>query len=325
MAFKSYKLKEISEYLGGKLIGGEPLEEISGINSLSEATSNELSFIYNKKFISDLKNTSALAVILSEEYKDDCPTTYILVKDVHLSYAKTTHLFSFDKEEYKNQKMIDSSAQIADDAFIGPNVYIGKNVIIEKGVIINSGTFIGNSSVIKEGTIIHSNVTIYHSVEIGKNNLIHASSVIGSDGLGFAKNKNDWMKIEHLGNVITEENVEIGAACTIDRASMGSTIISNGVKLDNQVHIAHNCCIGANTLIGAKTAVAGSTSIGSDCLIGGGCGIVDNIKITNKARINPMSFVTQSIKNPGIYSGGSILLDHAKWLRYMVAQKKKND
>ena len=325
MAFKSYKLKEISEYLGGKLIGGEPLEEISGINSLSEATSNELSFIYNKKFISDLKNTSALAVILSEEYKDDCPTTYILVKDVHLSYAKTTHLFSFDKEEYKNDNMIDSSAQIADDAFIGPNVHIGKNVIIEKGVIINSGASIGNSSVIKEGTIIHSNVTIYHSVEIGKNNLIHASSVIGSDGLGFAKNKNDWMKIEHLGNVITEENVEIGAACTIDRASMGSTIISNGVKLDNQVHIAHNCCIGANTLIGAKTAVAGSTSIGSDCLIGGGCGIVDNIKITNKTRINPMSFVTQSIKNPGIYSGGSILLDHAKWLRYMVAQKKKND
>ena len=166
---------------------------------------------------------------------------------------------------------------------------------------------------------------MYQSTKIGENNIIHANSVIGSDGLGFAKNKDSWQKIEHLGNVELKNDVEIGASCTIDRGSLGKTLLESGVKLDNQVHIAHNCNIGKNTIIGAKTAIAGSTVIGENCLIGGGCGIVDNIKIENEVRINPMTYVTKSIKQTGEYSGASVVLEHSKWLKHITIQKKKFD
>ncbi|MDC2994944.1 UDP-3-O-(3-hydroxymyristoyl)glucosamine N-acyltransferase, partial [Gammaproteobacteria bacterium] len=212
-----------------------------------------------------------------------------------------------------------------DEIEIGNNVYIGKNVIIEKGTKINSGAFIGDDVFIGEDTYLHPNVCLYHSVRIGKKNIIHANSVIGSDGLGFAKAQNSWEKIEHLGSVELKDNVEVGASCTIDRASLGITLLNSGVKLDNQVHIAHNCNIGKNTIIGAKTAIAGSTVIGEDCLIGGGCGIVDNIKIENNVRINPMSYITKSIKKSGTYSGGSVVLEHSKWLKHITIQKKEFD
>jgi UDP-3-O-[3-hydroxymyristoyl] glucosamine N-acyltransferase len=178
---------------------------------------------------------------------------------------------------------------------------------------------------IGEESYLYPNVTIYSSTILGKKNIIHANSVLGSDGLGFSKNNDSWEKIEHLGNLILADDVEIGASCTLDRGSLGKTVLNNGVKLDNQVHIAHNCDIGKNTIIGANTAIAGSTKVGEDCLIGGGCGIVDNIEIERNVRINPMTYVTQSIKKSGIYSGGSIVLEHSKWLKHITIQKKQFD
>jgi|TARA_B100001057_G_scaffold150454_1_gene150362 UDP-3-O-[3-hydroxymyristoyl] glucosamine N-acyltransferase len=320
---KSFKLSEISDFLEGQLFG-EGSKTVSEIKSLSEADKGSISFIYSKKFRKDLETTSASAVLVSKEYIEHCHVDYILVSNPHESYAKLTQLFSGDlRKNISNKNYVDSYS--IDDIEIGKNVYIGENVIIEKGTKINSGAFIGDDVFIGANTYLHPNVCLYHSVKIGKKNIIHANSVIGSDGLGFAKTEDSWEKIEHLGSVELKDNVEVGASCTIDRASLGTTILNSGVKLDNQVHIAHNCNIGKNTIIGAKTAIAGSTVIGEDCLIGGGCGIVDNIKIENGVRINPMTYITSSIKKSGIYSGGSVVLEHSKWLKHITIQKKAFD
>ena len=323
MSNKSFKLSEISDFLGGQLYG-KGSKTVSEIKTLSEADKGSISFIYSKKFSKDLKETSASAVIISKEYEEYCHVDYILVADPHESYAKLTQLFSKNlRKKISNKNYVDLYSK--DDIEIGKNVYIGENVIIEKGTKINYGSFIGDDVFIGEDTYLHPNTCLYHSVRIGKKNIIHANSVIGSDGLGFAKTSDSWEKIEHLGSVELKDNVEVGASCTIDRASLGTTILNSGVKLDNQVHIAHNCNIGKNTIIGAKTAIAGSTVIGENCLIGGGCGIVDNIKIENNVRINPMTYITRSIKKSGIYSGGSVVLEHSKWLKHITIQKKEFD
>ncbi len=323
MSKKSFKLSEISDFLGGQF-HGDGSKKVSEIKTLSEADENSISFIYSKKFRKDLETTSASIVLISKEYAEYCNVDYILVSNPHESYAKLTQLFSRNlRKKISKKNYVDSYSK--DDVEIGKNVYIGGNVIIEKGTKINSGVFIGDDVFIGANTYLHPNVCLYNSVKIGKKNIIHANSVIGSDGLGFAKTKDSWEKIEHLGSVELKDDVEVGASCTIDRASLGITILNSGVKLDNQVHIAHNCNIGKNTIIGAKTAIAGSTVIGEDCLIGGGCGIVDNIKIENGVRINPMTYITSSIKKSGIYSGGSVVLEHSKWLKHITIQKKEFD
>ena len=315
MSKKTFKLSEISNFLDGKLVGSGSLK-ISEISSLKDATNESISFFYNKKFLKDLKNTGAGAILVSKDFADYCNTNYILVSNVHAAYAKLTQLFFEDNRRKFSEN---------EDIQIGKNVFIGENVKLGKGVRINSGCFIGDDSIVGNDTYIHPNVCLYPLTVIGRNNIIHANSVIGSDGFGFAKKKDSWEKIEHLGYVELKDDVEIGAACTIDRASLGVTLIDKGVKLDNQVHIAHNCSIGKNTMIWAKTSISGSTNIGDDCLIGGGCGIVDNIKVENNVRINPMTYLTKSIKKPGIYSGGSIVLEHAKWLKHITIQKKQFD
>ena len=322
MSEKTYKLSEIANFLEGELLG-EASKTITNISSLNEANKGSISFIYNKKFVKELKSTSAAAVLLPREYKDLSSIDRIIVNNPHVAYAKLTSLFSSNirGEPYENS----NENFKKNDFVIGKNVFIGQKVKIGSGVIINPGCFIGDYSVIGKNSYIYPNVCLYQSTKIGENNIIHANSVIGSDGLGFAKNKDSWQKIEHLGNVELKNDVEIGASCTIDRGSLGKTLLESGVKLDNQVHIAHNCNIGKNTIIGAKTAIAGSTVIGENCLIGGGCGIVDNIKIENKVRINPMTYVTKSIKQTGEYSGASVVLEHSKWLKHITIQKKKFD
>ena len=322
MSEKTYKLSEIANFLEGELLG-EASKTITNISSLNEANKGSISFIYNKKFVKELKSTSAAAVLLPREYKDLSSIDRIIVNNPHVAYAKLTSLFSSNirGEPYENS----NENFKKNDFVIGKNVFIGQKVKIGSGVIINPGCFIGDYSVIGKNSYIYPNVCLYQSTKIGENNIIHTNSVIGSDGLGFAKNKDSWQKIEHLGNVELKNDVEIGASCTIDRGSLGKTLLESGVKLDNQVHIAHNCNIGKNTIIGAKTAIAGSTVIGENCLIGGGCGIVDNIKIENKVRINPMTYVTKSIKQTGEYSGASVVLEHSKWLKHITIQKKKFD
>ena len=184
---------------------------------------------------------------------------------------------------------------------------------------------INNSTKIGKKTVIHANSTIYDSVSIGANCIIHSGTVIGCDGLGFARDAENWVKIVHLGKVKIGDNVEIGANCSIDRGSVGDTIIENQVKLDNQVHVAHNVNIGRATVIAANTAIAGSTVIGKNCTVSGGCGIIDNLKITDSVHITALSLVTKSITKPGTYTSGTTLMDHGLWKKNAVAFKKLKD
>ena len=323
MSKKKLNLKQIADYLDGKIIGEEDCE-VENILPLDLANKHDISFLYSKKFIDKLKTTKAKVVVLEEEYKSFNGSFSIVVKDAHFAYAKLTQLFKqgMDKIGVSPDASIKSKS-IDPSSYIGPKVIIEEEAEIGKNVKILGGVYIGPKVKIADNTLIYSNVSIYSETKIGKNCIIHANSVLGSDGLGFANKNDKWEKIEHLGIVNVENEVEIGSGCTIDRSSTGETILKSGVKLDNQVHIAHNCEIGENTIIGAKTAIAGTTKVGKRCKIGGGCGIIDNIKLCDDVSVTPMSFVTKSITKKGMYSGGSMLMKHKDWLKYSAELNRK--
>ena len=323
MSEKKINLKKIANYLDGKIIGEEDCE-VENILPLDLANDEDISFFYNKKFIDKLKTTKAKVVVLEEEYASFNNSISIVVKDAHIAYAKLTQLFkkNIEKIGVSSDASIESN-DIDPSSFIGPRVIIEEKAEIGKNVKILGGVYIGSKVKIEDNTLIYPNVSIYSETKIGKNCIIHANSVLGSDGLGFANKDEKWEKIEHLGIVKVENEVEIGSGCTIDRSSTGETVIKSGVKLDNQVHIAHNCEIGENTIIGAKTAIAGTTKVGKRCKIGGGCGIIDNINLCDDVTVTPMSFVTKSITKKGIYSGGSMLMEHRDWLKYSAELNRK--
>ena len=323
MSEKKINLKKIANYLDGKIIGEENCE-VENILPLDLANKEDISFFYNKKFIDKLKTTKAKVVVLEEEYTSFNNSISIVVKDAHIAYAKLTQLFkkNIEKIGVSSDASIESN-NIDPSSFIGPRVIIEEKAEIGKNVKILGGVYIGSKVKIEDNTLIYSNVSIYSETKIGKNCIIHANSVLGSDGLGFANKDEKWEKIEHLGIVKVENEVEIGSGCTIDRSSTGETLLKSGVKLDNQVHIAHNCEIGENTIIGAKTAIAGTTKVGKRCKIGGGCGIIDNINLCDDVTVTPMSFVTKSITKKGIYSGGSMLMEHRDWLKYSAELNRK--
>ena len=323
MSEKKINLKKIANYLDGKIIGEEDCE-VENILPLDLANDEDISFFYNKKFIDKLKTTKAKVVVLEEEYTSFNNSISIVVKDAHIAYARLTQLFkkNIEKTGVSSDASIESN-NIDPSSFIGPRVIIEEKAEIGKNVKILGGVYIGSKVKIEDNTLIYSNVSIYSETKIGKNCIIHANSVLGSDGLGFANKDEKWEKIEHLGIVKVENEVEIGSGCTIDRSSTGETVLKSGVKLDNQVHIAHNCEIGENTIIGAKTAIAGTTKVGKRCKIGGGCGIIDNINLCDDVTVTPMSFVTKSITKKGIYSGGSMLMEHKDWLKYSAELNRK--
>ena len=323
MSEKKINLKQIADYLDGKIIGYEDCE-VGNILPLDLANEEDISFLYSKKFIDKLKATKAKVVVLEEKYSSFNNSTSIVVKDAHLAYAKLTQLFKkrIDKIGVSSDASIKSN-RIDPSSYIGPKVIIEEEAEIGKNVKILGGVYIGSKVKIEDNTLIYSNVSIYSETKIGKNCIIHANSVLGSDGLGSANKDEKWEKIEHLGIVKVENEVEIGSGCTIERSSTGETILKSGVKLDNQVHIAHNCEIGENTIIGAKTAIAGSTKVGKRCKIGGGCGIIDNINLCDDVTVTPMSFVTKSIAKKGIYSGGSMFMEHKDWLKYSAELNRK--
>ena len=319
MVNKEFKLSEIANLLNLSLEGDQDFK-VSSINNLQEAKKTDISFYYSKKFKKDLENTKAGAVILSRS--DDLNTieNKLFTDQVHLAYAKCSQLFIPTRENFspKEKKPI-----VHEGAIISPNCNIEANVKIEDGVVIKAGVFIGTGSIIKKNTLINSNVSIYSNSLIGSDCIVHSGTVIGSDGLGFAKNGKKWEKIIHYGYVEIGNSVEIGAGCTIDKASSGKTVIKDGVKLDNQIHLAHNSILGENTIIGANTSIAGSVKIGKSCMIGGLCGIVDNIEIVDEVIIHPMTFVTNNIKNKGVYSGGPVAMEHKDWLKKIAFERKK--
>jgi UDP-3-O-[3-hydroxymyristoyl] glucosamine N-acyltransferase len=301
---------EIAEMYNGEVYGDGNIT-VQTLCTIEDGKENGLAFLANPKYLPYLYKTQAAAVLVSKDFLPDKPlhTTLIKVDNPYTVFTDILNRYFNKKIELKgisSKACIDETAQIGEDVYIDNNVRIGKGVIIHNKVKIFANSFIGDYSVIGENTVIHANVSIYDQTLIGKNCIIHSGTVIGADGFGFAPQKDGtFTKIPQIGNVIIHDNVEIGANTCIDRATLGSTIIGSGVKIDNLVQIAHNCVIGENTVIAAQSGISGSTKIGKNCMIGGQVGIVGHIQIADGTQIGAQSGVSKTIKNKGSILRGS--------------------
>ena len=305
-----FTAQQIANALDGT-VEGNPDIEVTNVSKIEEGVQGTLSFIANLKYASYLYETNASIVIVSNDLKLEktVSPTLIRVNDPYLSFAILLEMYQHSKAKRKG---ISERASISKSAIIGKNVYIGDFVVIgEKTVIgddcmIYPNTTIGYNCKIGNGSLLFSGVNIYDDCLIGSECTIHAGVVIGSDGFGFAPMDNDsYKKIPQIGNVIIEDRVEIGAQTTIDRATMGSTIIRRGAKIDNLVQIAHNVIVGENTVIAAQSGVSGSTKIGKNCLIGGQVGIIGHLEIADGVMIAAQSGIGKSIKEEKSIHEGS--------------------
>jgi len=303
-----FKAQQIADILEGDVIGN-PEVEVSKLSKIEEGEKGSLTFLSNPKYNSYLYTTNASVAIVNKSLvlEKEVKTTLIKVDDAYKSFSKLLEFYN----EVKNNKsgreqpnFIAVSAEIGENEYIGAFVYIGENVKIGNNVKIYPNTNIGDNSIIGDNTVIFSGVKIYADTKIGENCKVHSGAVIGADGFGFAPNENGEFKaIPQIGNVIIEDNVDIGAACTIDRATLGATIIRKGVKLDNQIQIAHNVEIGKNTVIASQTGVAGSTKIGRNCMIGGQVGIAGHLKIGDNVKILGQTGVTKNLRDNQMVHG----------------------
>ncbi|MEP7163587.1 MAG: UDP-3-O-(3-hydroxymyristoyl)glucosamine N-acyltransferase [Ferruginibacter sp.] len=316
-----FSAAQIAQIISGKVEGNADTA-VSSFGKIEEALSNQLAFLANPKYEDFLYNTNASIVIVNEslELKQPITTTLIRVPDAYSAFAtlldkyqqiKTQQLTGIQQPVYMH-----ATVKTGENVFIGAFAYLGENVIIGNGVKIFPNVYLGNKVIVGENTIIHPGVKIYHDCVVGKNVVIHAGTVVGSDGFGYAPQKDGSLKkVPQIGNVVIEDFVEIGANTTIDRATIGSTLIRSGAKLDNLLQIAHNVEIGNNSVIAAQSGVSGSTKIGKNVLIGGQAGIVGHIQIADGSKINAQSGVSKSIKSPNSAVTGSPAYDYTAALR----------
>ncbi|MEC8860987.1 MAG: UDP-3-O-(3-hydroxymyristoyl)glucosamine N-acyltransferase [Pseudomonadota bacterium] len=334
----SVTLGELAQHLRAELNdAGQRVTDlpITGLATLATATSGQLSFLSNPKYIKQLAKSDASAFIVHPDMLELVSKPCLVTRKPYVAYAHASQLFdSMEAQESRADNDgfgIDASARVSPQAVIGERVVIGPGAVIDADVVIGDGTRIGANVSIGRGSrlgsdcVIHANVSIYHRVRIGSRVILHSSVVIGADGFGFAFDGERSVKIAQLGSVTLGDDVEVGAGSTIDRGALDDTVIGNGVKIDNQVQIGHNCTVGDHTVICGCTALAGSTHIGRYCLIGGGVGITGHLTIADKVSIGAMSMVSRSVDKPGVYASGAILQESSQWRRNAVAQTKLAD
>ncbi|HKG67537.1 MAG TPA: UDP-3-O-(3-hydroxymyristoyl)glucosamine N-acyltransferase [Segetibacter sp.] len=303
-------------------IEGSADSAVGGFGRIEEAQNGQLAFLANPKYEDFLYITQASVVIISDrlELKQPVECTLIRVPDPYSAFATLLHYYEQLKTQQLNgvqePSFISPNSTRGDNVFIGAFAYIGELSEIGNNVKIFPGVYIGNNVKIGDNSLLHPGVKIYHDCIVGKNVTIHAGSVIGGDGFGFAPQADgSFKKVPQIGNVIVEDNVEIGSNATIDRATIGSTVIRAGAKLDNLIQIAHNVEVGNNTVIAAQAGVSGSTKIGNNVMIGGQAGVVGHIQIADGSKINAQSGVSKSIKTPGSTVTGSPAFDYTSTLR----------
>jgi UDP-3-O-[3-hydroxymyristoyl] glucosamine N-acyltransferase len=301
-----YKLADIALLINAELIGDKN-SLITNIAKIEEAKSGDLSFIANPKYLKFGKTTKATALIVSKTYTTNRNDIALLkVDDPYFAFLKIMESVLAPKSK-NHLSGIHPSAIINDNVKIGKNVYIGPNTVIYgnctigDNVIIHALVYIGEDTIINDNSLIYPNVVIRNKITIGKNVIIHPGAIIGSDGFGFVPNKSTgkYDKLPQLGGVIIEDNVEIGANTTIDRATIGNTIIHSGTKLDNLIQIAHNVVIGENSAMAAQSGISGSTKLGKNCIVAGQVGLVGHIEVADKIAIGAQSGVSKSLKKEG--------------------------
>ena len=297
-----FTAEQIASILEGDVVGN-PLAEVYKLAKIEEGVSGSLTFLSNQKYQNYIYNTNATIVIVNRSFvpEKEVTSTLIKVDDAYASFSKLLEYYNqvkLMKSGIEQPSFISENVTYGPDLYLGSFSYIGKNVKIGANVKIYPNTFIGDNVTIGDNCLFYAGVRVYSETEIGSGCIFHSGTIIGSDGFGFAPLEDGtYSKIPQIGNVIIEDDVEIGAASTIDRATLGSTIIRKGVKLDNQIQVAHNVEIGEHTVIAAQTGIAGSTKIGSNCLIGGQVGIAGHLTIGNNVRIQAQSGVGRNIKD----------------------------
>jgi UDP-3-O-[3-hydroxymyristoyl] glucosamine N-acyltransferase len=303
-----FTARQIAELLNGT-IEGNPEVSISNLSKIEEGIPGTMSFLSNPIYTNYIYTTKSSLIIVNHDFVPSQPIsgTLIRVENAYSSFARLLELFNQNSSEkcgISPLSFISKSAQVGDNAYIGEFVFIGENVVVGNNVKLYPHVYVGDKSRIGDDTTLMSGVKLYHDTVIGKNCTIHAGVVIGSDGFGFApQTGNEFKKVIQIGNVIIEDNVEIGSNTTIDRATLGSTIIRKGVKLDNLIQIAHNVEIGENTVIAAQTGIAGSTKIGKNCMLAGQVGIIGHLVIGDNVRIGAQSGIEHDIKDGEMYLG----------------------
>lgn len=322
-----FTAQQIAELLKGS-VEGNPQAEVNGLSKIEEGKPGTLSFLANPKYNEYIYTTKASIVIVNSTFEAESPVeaTLIRVADAYKSFASLLEIYNQivnDKKGIEQPSFVDPSATIGKDVYIGAFAYIGKNSVIGDGVKIYPQCYVGDNVVIKDNTTLFAGCRVYSFCQIGKECNLHAGVIIGADGFGFAPNEqNNYKKVPQIGNVVIEDYVEVGAGTTIDRATLGSTIIRKGVKLDNLIQIAHNVEIGENTVIAAQTGVAGSTKIGKNCMIGGQVGIVGHLSIANGVKIAAQSGIGTSITTEGEIVQGSPAFNISDYKRTYVVFKK---
>jgi UDP-3-O-[3-hydroxymyristoyl] glucosamine N-acyltransferase len=323
-----FSAAQIAALINGKL-EGNPEVLVNNFGKIEEAQAGQLAFLANPKYEEYLYSTRASIIIVNDNQilKEKINATLILVPDAYLAFASLLSKY----QEMMNQQLtgiqepvyISKTASLGENVFIGAFAYIGNNVKLGKNVKIYPQSYIGDDVSIGDHSVIYPGVKIYHRCVIGEYVTIHAGSVIGADGFGFApQTDGSFKKIPQMGNVVIEDYVEVGSNATIDRATIGSTLIRKGVKLDNLIQIAHNVEIGSNTVIAAQSGVSGSTKLGKNVMVGGQVGIVGHIQIADGSKINAQSGVTKSMKTPNSAVTGSPAFDYTSALRAQAAARK---
>ncbi len=322
-----FSAQQIAIIIGGKVEGNADVT-VGSFGKIEEAQAGELAFLSNPKYEEYLYSTNASIIIVNEtqELKQPVAATIIKVPDAYTSFAVLLDKYQQIKQQQltgiQQPVYLDATAKIGNNVFIGAFSYLGEKVIIADGVKIYPNVYLGNNVVVGENTVIHPGVKIYHDCIIGKNVVIHAGTIIGGDGFGFAPQADGtFKKIPQIGNVIIEDSVEIGSNTTIDRATMGSTLIKAGAKLDNLLQIGHNAEVGNNTIIAAQSGISGSTKIGNNVMIGGQAGVVGHITIGDGAKINAQSGVSKSL-GAGKVVTGSPAYEFTAALRSQATSRK---
>lgn len=327
LLFMTFPASQIALIVNGK-VEGDPNASVDSFGKIEEAKQGQLSFLANPKYEDYLYTTKASVLIINDTYelKQPVTTTLIRVPDAYTAFAtllsKYQEIMQQQLSGVQEPSYISKTASYGKQVFIGAFAYLGENVKIGNNTKIYPQVYIGNNVTIGDNCIIHPGVRIYHDCQVGNNITIHAGTIIGSDGFGFAPQADgSFKKVPQIGNVVIEDHVEIGSNTTIDRATIGSTIIRSGAKLDNLIQIAHNVEIGNSSVIAAQAGVSGSTKIGKGVMIGGQAGIVGHIQLGDGAKVNAQSGVSKSI-DPGKAVTGSPAHDYTSALRSQAVTRK---
>lgn len=315
-AMQNKTLKELASLVGGDIAGDENVA-ISDVAGIDNAGEGDITFIANLKYIAMISSAKASAFIASPDVKAQAGKNFLYVKNPYLAFAKLLALFNPPSLPYNGihpGAYIHHTAKIGSSVSIYPHVFIDEDVVIGDRVVVYPGVYLGKGANVGDDTILYSNVSVREGCFIGRRVIIHCNSVVGSDGFGFAKDGTKYRKIPQVGIVRIGDDVEIGACVTIDRATLGETVVGRGTKIDNLVQIAHNVTIGQDSIVVAQAGIAGSTKIGNRVTLAGQVGVVGHIEIGDDVIIGSQSGVAQDITSKGVFSG-SPAIPHREWLK----------